>query len=120
MAAGEWNILIEQGATWARTITWYSDDAGTTPVDLTGYTARMQVKTYPTAGQTAIVELTTENGRIALGGAAGTIILTLTGAQTDALMETAAMVYDLELEAAGGTVTRLLEGTFEISEQVTV
>jgi hypothetical protein len=43
-------------------------------INLTGYTARMQVRSTLESAE-ALIELTTANGRIALGGSAGTITL---------------------------------------------
>jgi hypothetical protein len=54
--------------------------------------------------------LTTENGRIALGGAAGTITLNVAATAMETL-EAKTYVYDLEL-INGATVIRLLQGLF--------
>lgn len=114
MSAGTWNILIEQGATFDTTLTW-KDEAGT-PVNLTGYTARMQIR--PEVGSSTVtLDLTTANGRIALGGAAGTIRLTIDAATTAALLPSV-QVHDLEL-VVGSTVTRLLRGSVTIDPEVT-
>lgn len=87
------------------------------PVNLTGYTARLQVReTLEAAG--TILSLTTENGGISLGGAAGTIDLLVSAADTAALdFETA--VYDLELVSAGGVVTRIMRGDVVLADEVT-
>jgi len=58
------------------------------------------------------------NGRITLGGALGTISLDLTAEETAAIIWDRG-VYDLELESGDGTVTRLLQGSFTISKEVT-
>lgn len=67
--------------------------------------------------QAIVVTLSTANGRIALGGAAGTVTLTITAADS-ALLPIGEFVYDLEL-TIGATVTRLLSGTFTVSGEVT-
>lgn len=87
------------------------------PVNLTSYTARMQIReTVETT--TTLVELTTENGGITLGGAAGTITLLIAATATDDLdFETA--VYDLELISGSGVVTRLLYGDVTLVSEVT-
>lgn len=113
--AGRYNIIIEQGATFSRVLTWR--DAQGALIDLSGYTARMQARAGHTA-QSVLVSLTTENGRIALGGAAGTVTLTIAAADT-ALLPSGSYVYDLELVSAGGVVTRLLEGCCQVSPEVT-
>jgi hypothetical protein len=114
MAATTYDILIEQGATYSQSIT-YKDNG--VAVNLTGYTARMQVRATLEAAST-LVELTTANGRIALGGAAGTITLTISATDTAALTSGRG-VYDLELVSGSGIVTRLLQGVATISRNVT-
>jgi hypothetical protein len=114
MAATTYDLLIEQGATYSQVIT-YKDNG--VAVNLTGYTARMQVRATLESAST-LVELTTENSRIALGGTAGTITLTIAAADTAALTSGRG-VYDLELVSGAGIVTRLLQGVATISRNVT-
>jgi hypothetical protein len=116
MALGNtFNITINQGATFELTITW-KDSAGTA-IDLTGYTARMQVReTY--SSTTPIVSLTNGAG-ITLGGAAGTIAIVISATTTAALAAPFSGVYDLEIVSAGGVVTRLVQGTATVSAEVT-
>lgn len=115
MAAGALDITIEQGATWNLELTW---KIGGTAVNLTGYSARMQVRVDVDDSET-ILSLTSSGGAgITLGGALGTITLSQTATQTAALA-TGEYVYDLELQSMGGTVTRLLQGQFAISAEVT-
>lgn len=87
------------------------------PVDLTGYTARMQIRAT-LEDATVLVSLTTENGGITLGATAGTIALLITAAATTLLTFSNA-VYDLEIISAGGIVTRLLSGNIILSKEVT-
>ena len=103
-----------QGASFDYTFTWKIDD---TPVDLSGYTARMQARRRADS-LTAALTLTTENGGITLGGSAGTILIEA-DAETTAGIDDAEYVYDLELETSGGEVYRLLQGTFTVSPEVT-
>lgn len=86
------------------------------PVDLTGATARMQIRAQ--VGGAVLLELTTANGDLAFTGP-GTITRTLSAAQTAALTWTEA-VYDLEVEYADGTVQRYLQGDVTVSREVTV
>jgi len=64
-----------------------------------------------------ILELTTSNGRISLGGVAGTVTLTIAASDTAALSAIEG-VYDLEL-VSGDTVEKLLKGTFTVQREVT-
>jgi len=115
MAAGSYDIICEQGATFVRTLVWL--DENETPINLYGYTARMHVR--PTVqSATILATLTTENGGIAITAATGTITLQMSATTTDALPARRA-VYDLEVVSNGGVVTRLVEGTFTITPQVT-
>lgn len=110
------NFVIKQGATFSQILTWYSDKNKTTPVNLTGYTARMQIRNN-IEDASPIVDMTTANSKITLGGAAGTITLNIPATETSALTPGSA-VYDLEL-VNGATVIRLLEGSLEITREVT-
>jgi methylase of polypeptide subunit release factors len=77
----------------------------------------MQVRKTPSS-DTKVLDLTTENGAIALGGAAGTIAVTIS-ATAMAAVAANKYRYDLELASAGGVVTRLLEGVFLVTAEVT-
>lgn len=117
--AGKVNLDVDQGATFSKRLTWKTGASvgAAAPVNLTGYTARMQIRQSVDASA-VMLELTTANGGITLGGAAGTIDLLATAAQTAALRAGRAH-YDLELVSAGGVVKRLTYGTVTISPEVT-
>ena len=115
MTAGIYNVTLEQGSTFTRTITY--NEPGGSPVDLTGFTAAMDLRASYNS-EDVIISLTTENGRIALGGVAGTIDLTIDAEDMTDLVAPADGVYDLELYT-GGTVTRLLQGSWTISPEAT-
>lgn len=115
MTAAQNDITIEQGATFRMSLIW-KDSVGV-PVNLTGYTARMQVRrSY--SDSVVQLNLTTENGSITLGGSAGTIEVVGAATATD---DTAGGkgVYDLELMSSSGVVTRLVEGKVTIKPEVT-
>lgn len=114
MPAGNYDLTIEQGATFSQLITY--KDPSDVAVNLTGYTARMHIRRTKEASSTLAV-LTTENNRITLGGAAGTISLAISATDT-AAMPAVAGYYDLELVNVT-TVTRLLEGRATITREVT-
>lgn len=114
MTAGRYDIEIEQGATWSRTIT--VEDPDGTPIDLTGYSARMQVRSSYDA-QTALLSLSSPSGGISIDPLTGTLALTATAAQT-AAMPAGIHVYDLEL-VIGTAVDRLLAGRARVSPEAT-
>jgi hypothetical protein len=114
MPAGLYDIVAEQGATLDRVITW-RNSAGAL-INLTSYTARMQVRSdYQSS--TVVLNLTTENGGITLGGALGTITLTAS-ATAMAAIASGTYVYDLEM-VLGSVVTRLVQGSFAVNVEVT-
>lgn len=87
-------LRIYQGQTFRDSITLENDDG--TPIDLTGRTARMQVREH--RGGPTIIELTTENGRINLT-AQGKIEFHIPApltAQMPVPFDYAQWVYDLE------------------------
>ncbi len=109
-------LQVYQGATWVRVLAW---KAGTpaVPVDLSGCTARMQVRPRVDSAD-VLLELTTDNGRIVLGGDTGQVALQLTADETE-LLDWRQGVYDLEVEFPGGTVRRLAQGQIVVSPEVT-
>lgn len=113
MLAGLLDLQIEQGATFS-IVFLYQDENGDA-IDMTGMTARMQLRrTYNSP--TALLSLTTENGRIAINVSEGSITLNISATDTASL--TGSGVYDLEL-VAGTTVNRILEGSYSICAEVT-
>ncbi|MGZ3773038.1 MAG: hypothetical protein ACXVCY_04630 [Pseudobdellovibrionaceae bacterium] len=108
----------EQGSTFEKQFTWKVKNAANQliPVDLQGYSARMQVR--PNYKSPFVIELTTENSRIILGGQNGTIRLFISAEDTAAI-PAKTFIYDLELVSPNGNVKRLIEGDFEVSPEVT-
>jgi hypothetical protein len=115
----------EQGATFRRRFQYVSvTDGVETPIDLTGYTARMQVRSNIDSAGT-ILSLTTENGGIVLGGEMGYIDIYISATATAGLPVTTTTginakypLYDLEL-VLGTEVTRFMEGKFAVIGEVT-
>jgi len=114
MAAGTYDIEWHQGDTFDLTLTWR--DANQDPVDLSTYTARMQLRTSADAA-TNDLELTTENGRIALGGTTGEVRL-IVDAVTMAALTAGSYKYDLEM-IVGATVRKILKGKFKVIAEIT-
>ncbi len=110
---GTYDLLCPQGVTFDKTFTY---SVGGTAVDLTGYTAGLQVRSGADATD-VLVSLSTGGSGIVLGGTAGTIAATISAAVTDTL-EPGSYAWDLELYASG-TVTRLLQGAFNVTGGVT-
>lgn len=110
---GTHNVTCFQGATFDLNFTVKL--AGTA-IDLTGYTARMQVRESADAG-TAILSLATGGSGITLGGTAGSVAVTAAATAT-AGVAGGQYVYDMEL-VSGSVVTRILQGNFKVIPEVT-
>lgn len=115
MAAATYNFQIEQGATLLKPIVW-KDSTGAA-VNLTGYTARMQVRQNASAEE-VLLELSTANSKISITPLTGTITMIFSAATTAAI-DWKRGKYDLELISPDGTVTRLIEGEITVSREIT-
>ena len=129
MAAGKYSFTIEQGATTNFELA-YKDSAGD-PVDLTNYTARMQLR--PSAGSDEIyLTLSSSLGTCGTGlnmsgssglnpPTSGTIGVFISAYSSSLLTFTQAS-YDLEIASGSGdcaVVTRLIEGKAKLIQEVT-
>ena len=114
MAAGFHHFIIEQGATFQQTLTL--KDSSDAVINLTGYTAEMDLRKNQDDSN-EVITLTTENSRITMGGAAGTILLTISATDSAAL-SVGDGVYDLEITDSNGKVDRIMEGTYSIRGNV--
>ncbi len=135
MTAIHRDFRVEAGADFAYTHTCLDGAGG--PVDLSGFTAAMRIG----CGYALGVELTlTEAAGLTLGGGAGTIVIALTEAQTQALQNSTWAIwnaieandptllkdadmerelrYDLTIRSAAGVSSRVLQGRIAIERQV--
>ena len=87
-----------------------------TPVDMTGYTARLAIKDK--IGGTLLKLLTTENAGIIIDVNKATIMLNISATDTAGFTWKTGY-YDLELVSFGGVVTALLSGKVLVSREVT-
>src|ERR1700744_2197935 len=109
---GAYNITINQFATYSTMFVWIGsgcccNTVGATsgPIDLTGYTAAMQIRPFPNGPV-----LYDASADITLGGVSGPISLVIPA--TDIATMTWWMgQYDLLLTSSQGVVTRLLMGS---------
>ena len=113
--AKKYDITIDQGATLSLVFTY--KDVNNDRVDLTGYTARMQIREFHSSPG-YVLNLSTANSSIVLGGANGTITVSATATQTAAIPIDSG-VYDIELYSPTSTTIRLLQGAVFISPEVT-
>lgn len=107
-SADSLNIEIQQHGTFTMVVT-LSDDAGD-PIDLTGYSIAMQVRASASASET-LFDLSTTGGEIVLTTpASGVFTVTITDETTGAETAPVDGVYDVVVEDASGTKTRIMEG----------
>jgi hypothetical protein len=126
MAAAEYDLFIEQGATFRFTLIYGRKDGTTdpqgnpnvTPYDLTGCVARMQIRQR--RGGVVLIAATTTNGGIIFDDdlTTGRMVITITDEATDSLTMSKAK-YDLEITWGSGDVTRILQGSVKISPNIT-
>lgn len=114
MTAGIYNFTMDQGSNWDLNVVY--KDANGNPINLTGYTAAMQLRQNYNS-DTAVLTLSTSNGGITITGAQGKLVLSATAIQTGAL-DAGFYVYDLEI-TSGGVVTRLIQGQVTVAGEVT-
>lgn len=118
MPAHKFKIEIEQGATYSKSLVWKTGTPkNAVPVDLTGCKARLQIRS-DIDDDAVLLELTTENNRIVLGGVTGEIRIVIDAVTTAAIRWTDG-VYDLEIEFSDGTVVRRMAGSVAVSKEVT-
>ena len=113
-----------QGATFGMTIT--IKHANNAVQNLTGYTARMQIRTgYDAASATE--SLTSSNGEITIVPAEGNLIFELASTRTanipvnlaNGYPPKSSYVYDLELVDSASKVSKLLYGIVDVYGEVT-
>jgi hypothetical protein len=114
MALSTYDISADQGSDFDTLIT-YRDDASVL-VNLTGCTARMQVRKFAGSSK-PVLNLTSSSG-ITLGGAAGTIRVQISAAALS-VVPADEYVYDIEIVDASSIVLKVLSGEFVVNAEVT-
>jgi hypothetical protein len=115
MTPGKLDLTCPQGSTFNRVLTYKIDD---TPVNLTGYNARLQVREYHSAPEYVLgIDSLSSSVNIYTGGSAGTININIDPVTTASIIP-GKYVYDLEIYTAQN-VYRLVEGTFNVTPEVT-
>jgi hypothetical protein len=133
MGAGRYSFIIEQGTTTNFEIQY--KDSSNNPVDLTGYSGRMQIASDYASNASRTVYLTLSSSLNADGTglnfsgsngdtppASGSIGIYI-AACTSSLLTFTTAKYDLEIYSGSGAcplTVRLLEGQISLSNQVTV
>jgi len=110
MAAGTYNFILEQGATFNRQLTVQENNSA---LDLTGYTARAQMRSTHDSDSIAL------SFTVTVSDATNGILTMLASATSTASLTPGQYVYDVEIESSAGSVTRLLQGTVTVNPEVT-
>ena len=126
MITATYPIRARQHAGWADTLLLEQEippvapatESTWEPIDLTGYTARMQVRTRQEDDAPLLATLDTATTGITIDGPAGTISLYLPDTLTG-LIEAGRWVYDLRLVATGFDGQYLIAGPFIMEASVT-
>lgn len=103
------NLNIDAGATFSVEFAYTNEDGSV--FDLTGYTAKMQLRDMPTS-PTVVLEVTPT-----LTILTGIIGVTISAAQT-ATLTNSRYVYAIELYGSGGYTLRPVEGYINVSAEV--
>ena len=117
--AGYYEMHIDAGADYQMIVG--QTDALNVAIPLTGYSARMMLKTAY-SDETALVSLTSEvGGGLTINEATGKVTVHIDKADTASLCtdEVTEGVYDLEIESPEGIVTRLIGGPWFAYPQAT-
>jgi hypothetical protein len=85
-------------------------------VDITGYTARMQLRSLP--NDTIAVLTLTDTSGITIDGPSGTLAVQATATQTAAI-SAGPYYYDLEITSPTNVRTRIVQGEFNVNAEVT-
>lgn len=123
MAAGSLDILVEQGATFAMRLV-LSDSVGS-PLDLTGWTFRGQIRSTYDAGTIlasfsfVVPNQITDPGAVDCSMADSVTETIPVTASTNYKKKDTFYPYDIEGEDTSGNVYRVVQGTATVSPEVT-
>jgi len=114
---GLYDFTVKKGDTWAQVLTFR--DGYQTPLNVTGCTARMDIKAAQT-DSTSILSLTTAgtSANMTLGGALGTLTISVAASVTSAITNDTGL-YDLQIASSTGATTTFLEGKVTFIDQYT-
>lgn len=114
--AGQKNWEVDQNTTFTFTVE-YKDNSGN-PIDITGASAKMQVRDTK-GGSKLAFSLTSPAGGITIDGPNGKLTIKITPTQTNKLFYPKSS-YDIMLTDSNLNKTKLLEGFITLSRSVTI
>lgn len=110
------NLRWDSNTGFSETLIWR--DASEALVNLTGATAKADVRTGPSDTDTLVLSLTTANNRLVLGGTAGTIAFAVTSADM-ATVDVGVYWWDLVVTRSGYEPEKIATGTVVVADTVT-
>jgi hypothetical protein len=117
MFAQSVNFDIDPASNTGFELDWI-DPSTNLPIDLTGYTAKMQIRSRP-GSEIVLLELSTDNGKITLGDTLGTITILFLPEDTN-VIDWSNGFYDLYVtRTADNTKTCIARGFVTVSPQIT-
>lgn len=114
MRAAKFDLVIEQGSTYNKRVQW--NDAAGTAVNITGYTAFLEIKNTKEDAD-ALISLAVGTGITLTTPTSGILDIAMTATQT-AAFDFDRAVYDLVM-VNGSTKYRLMEGNAVLIRRVT-
>ena len=114
MASNNYSMTIEQGSTF--NLSLVIKDSANVPLDLSGYSARMQIR--PTTGS-ALLVLEVASDNLSIIPSAGMVNIKIPASIT-ATLPPSINSYDLELTSPTGDVMKVIKGKCRIEGEVTI
>ena len=111
----KYDITIKQGETW--TMNFVVNDDYDVPKDLTGYSAKVQIRNKP--GGDVYATMQTPSSGITINGGAGSVTLNLSATVTGTLNFQRG-VYDIFLTSGAGVVSVPFEGDVIVNPRVSI
>ncbi len=109
--AGKYSLSVEHGDTFNLQFQIREKESGT-GWDLTGYTCRMQIKSFASSG-VSLIDINSNDNTIDIDNN-GNINITINSNEISNL-PTGRLDYEIKLISGGGVVTTILQGVFVVT-----
>jgi hypothetical protein len=112
------NFDVDQNTTFVFSVQYTQEDE-TMPIDLTGCTAKMQVRDTKGGKQLLATLTTPHSSGISINGPTGTLTVTIPASATNKFIYPKS-AYDIVVTDTNGNKIRLLEGFLTLNRSVTI
>lgn len=118
MGAAKQDIVIEQGSKYDPIFQWVDEDDQ--PINIDGWTGKMQIRDGKSKTSTLIHEASTANGKMTINGIKGEVRPIITATESDTFSFNWAW-YDIEITPPTGAADteRLAQGKVRLDKSVT-